>query len=129
MPIIENPDGTLWIDVDEMSEIDAIRTRLTELGGRMTALVPDPTCDVTVEEVEWADLYPKIVPRNGPEPGIIVQPAEIPEGHTLLLATQTMTGAPRGHEIVVVLRLIRGPAPPRFANPRLRAASPPHPAC
>jgi hypothetical protein len=85
MPIVDNPDGTLWIDIDALSEVDAVRTRLTELGARVTALVPDPTCGVTVEEIEWVKLYPKIVARNGPEPGIIVEPAEIPDGHTLLL--------------------------------------------
>lgn len=127
MPIVENPDGTLWIDIDDISEVDAVRDRLTELGVPVAVLVPDPDCDVAVEEVEWGDLYPRIVPRNGPEPGIIVQPGEIPEGHTLLLATQMMPGRRPGHDpkVVQLLLLVRGPAPPCFGSPRLYPARPP----
>jgi hypothetical protein len=139
MPIVENPDGTLWIDINKMSEVDAVRTRLTELDKRVTALIPDPSFGITVEEVDWVDLYPKIVPRNGPEPGIIVEPAEIPNGHTLLLAAHTLRGVPRGREVVLVLSLIRGsppqcvgkvigpqrPMPP--SDSRLRPARPPRP--
>jgi hypothetical protein len=136
MPIVENPDGTLWIDIDEITEVDAVRTRLTELGARATALVADSTCGVTVEEVDWAELYPKIVPRNGPEPGIIVEPAEIPEGHTLLLTVHDITGVLRGRDVATKLSLIRGPVPPCVAkivsrrqprprDPRLRPARPP----
>jgi hypothetical protein len=55
MPVVENPDGTLWIDVDEISEVDAVRRRLGELGVPVTALVPDPDCAVSVEEVEWGE--------------------------------------------------------------------------
>jgi hypothetical protein len=112
MPIVENPDGTLWIDIDALSEVDVVRTRFTELGARVTALVPDPTCCVTVEEIEWGALYPKIVPRNGPEPGIIVDPAVIPDGHTLLLTVHDTAEILPGRAVTIVLSLIRGPAPP-----------------
>ncbi len=112
MPIVENRDGTLWIDIQEISEVDAVRARLMELGLPVTALVPDPACNVTVEDVEWVEQYPKIVPRNGPEPGIIVRPGEIPEGHTLLLGAHRMTGGPRAHDTVLVLSLICGAPPP-----------------
>jgi hypothetical protein len=121
MPMVESPDGTLWIDIQDISEVDLIRRRLRELGVSVTALVPDPTCGVTVEEVEWVDLYPKIVPRNGPEPGIIVQPADIPPGHTLLLGTHTVAGASHPRTVVIVLSLIRGPAPPCYDNVITRA--------
>jgi hypothetical protein len=136
MPVVENPDGTLWIDVDDLAEVDAVRKQLTELGVRVTALVPDPTSDVAVEEAEWSDLYPRIVPRNGPEPGIIVQPAEIPKEYTLLLGVHTLTGVRHGPKVVMVLSLIRGTAPPRYgkvisrslprpSDPRLRPARSP----
>lgn len=136
MPIVEYPDGTLWIDVDELSEVDPVRTRLMGLGARVTAFVPDPTCGVTVEEVDWVEPYPKIVPRNGPEPGIIVAPAEIPDGHTLLLTVHDMAGILPGREVTTVLSLIRGPSPaclgkivsrrqPHPRDPRLRPAMPP----
>jgi hypothetical protein len=121
MPMVENPDGTLWIDIHDISEVDAIRQRLSELGVSVTALVPDPTCGVTVEEVAWVDLYPKIVPRIGPEPGIIVQPAEIPPGRTLLLGAQTIAGGPHLRKVVIVLSLIRGPAPPCYGKVITRA--------
>ena len=136
MPVAENPDSTLCLDVDDLSEVDAVRERLTELGVPATALVPDTTCGIEVEEVRWSELYPKIVPRNGPEPGIIVQPSAIPERHTLLLGVHPNTGLRNPREVVIVLSLIRGPAPRCYAkvissslpppsDPRLRPARPP----
>ena len=127
MPVIANPDGTLWIDVEQISEVDAVSRRLTKLGVPVAARVPDPDCDIAVEEVEWGDLYPRIVTRNGPEPGVIVDPAQIPEGHTLLLENQLMPGPRRGHapQVVKALRLIRGPAPERYGSPRMWPARPP----
>jgi hypothetical protein len=136
MPVVVNPDGTLWIDIDDIVEVDAVREELMELGVRVTAHVPDPTSDVAVEEAEWSDLYPRIVSRNGAEPGIIVQPAEIPEEHMLLLGVHTLRGVQPGPKVVMVLSLIRGTAPPcygtvisrslpRPSDPRLRPARPP----
>jgi hypothetical protein len=127
VPIVENPDATLWIDIDDISEVDAVQKRLSELGVPVAARAPDPGCDVALNEVEWSELYPRIVPRNGPEPGIIVAPAEIPEGHTLLLVNQLMPGPRPGHEpkVVRMLSLIRGPAPPRFGSPHMRLPRPP----
>jgi hypothetical protein len=133
MPVVENPDGRLWIDVDDLSEVDEVRARLTQLGVRATALVPDTACELVVEEVSWSDLYPRIVTRNGPEPGIIVQPAAIPEGHTLLLGVHTLPRVPDRRKVGIVLSLIRGPAPscygkfitphtPHPSDPRLRPA-------
>jgi hypothetical protein len=40
--------------------------------------------------MQRADVYPKIVPRNGPEPGIVVDPTQIPNGHALVLAVQPL---------------------------------------
>jgi hypothetical protein len=121
MPTAENPDGTLWIDIRHSVEVDSIRRWLSGLGVPVTALVADPACEVPVEEVAWGDLYPKMVPRNGPEPGVIVQPAEIPPHHTLLLAVNRMDGAPNDRELVVMLRLVRGPAPPCYGRVVTRA--------
>jgi hypothetical protein len=125
MPITENSDGTVWIDIDELSDVEAVQTRLVELGVPVTALIPDPTCDVIVNEVVWTDAYPEIVPRNGPEPGIIVDPSWIPDGHRLLLQTGMMTGPDRDPETVVVLYLIEGTPPDRVARVIGRAAPPP----
>ena len=66
-----------------MSEIDAIRTRLTELGGRMTALVPDPTCDVSVEEVEPCRLLTLRWEDDGGEVVFTLEP--VPEGTRLVV--------------------------------------------
>jgi hypothetical protein len=45
-----------------------------------------------------------------------VDPAQIPDGHALLLAVQTMRGADRDGEIVTVLDLIEGGPPSRVAR-------------
>ena len=88
MPIAENSDGTLWIDINEMTEVDEVQAKLVALGVRVAAVIPDPGCEVAVNEVQWSDVYPKIVPRNGPEPGIVVDPTQIPDRHALLLTVQ-----------------------------------------
>jgi hypothetical protein len=118
-----------------MSDVEVVQTKLAELGAPVTVLIPDPTCDVIVKEVMWSDAYPEIVPRNGPEPGIIVDPSRVPDGHTLLLKTGMMTGPDRDPETVVVLHLIEGAPPDRVARvighpappppPGLRRATPP----
>jgi hypothetical protein len=136
MPIVENADNTLWIDVENSSEVGAIRARLQELAVPVTILVPDPACGVTVREAHWVDSYPRIVPRNGPEPGITVDPAEIPQAHTLLITVHTMPDATVHRKVVMVLNLIEGSRPPGVAkiitrdgrgpsDLRLRPAKPP----
>ena len=111
MPVVENPDGTLWLDVGDLFEVDAVRARLSELGVRATVLVADSTCATVVDEVRSSELYPKIVLRNGPEPGIVVQPAAIPEAHTLLLGVHPVPLRRTGRQVVILPRLIRGLAP------------------
>jgi hypothetical protein len=111
MPLVENDDGTLWIDINEMTEVDEVQAKLVALGVRVAAVIPDDECEVTVNEVQWADVYPKIVPRNGPEPGIIVDPSQIPDGHALLLAVLPLIAPDRDPETVIVLHLIGGPPP------------------
>ena len=69
MPVVENPDGTLWLDVNDLSEVDAVRARLTELGVPVTALESDTTCRSAVEEVGWSELYPKLCPGTARSPG------------------------------------------------------------
>ena len=51
MPIAENSDGTLWIDINEMTEVDEVQAKLVALGVRVAAVIPDPGCDVAVNEV------------------------------------------------------------------------------
>ena len=46
-----DPDGTLWLDVGDLFEVDAVRARLSELGVRATVLVADSTCATVVDEV------------------------------------------------------------------------------
>jgi hypothetical protein len=113
VPLVENPDGTLWIGIDKLSEVEAVDARLATLGVPVAALIPDRDCDVPVQEVDWRDLYPKIVPRYGDEPaGNLIQPSEIPAGHTLLLAVYERPGAP-DRQVVTIMSLVRGPVPKR----------------
>jgi hypothetical protein len=116
MPLVENIDGTLWIDINEMTEVDEVQAKLLALGVRVAAVIPDPRHDVAFKEVQWADVYPKIVPRNGPEPGIVVDPTEIPDGHALVLAVQPLIGPDRDPETVMVLHLIEGLPPSRVGR-------------
>src|SRR5579863_7296155 len=95
MPLVENSDGTLWIDINDMSEVDEVQAKLVALGVRVAAVIPDAGCDVAVKEVQWTEAYPKIVPRNGPEPGIVVDPTQIPDGHALVLGVQPLVGPDR----------------------------------
>jgi hypothetical protein len=67
MPLVENAAGRLWIDVEDSSEVGAIRSRLRELLLRVTIRVPDLACGVSVQEANWVDSYLRIVPRNGPQ--------------------------------------------------------------
>jgi hypothetical protein len=127
MPIAENSDGTLWIDINEMAEVEEVQSKLVALGVPVAAVLPDPTCEVIVKEVQWSDTYPQIVPRNGPEPGIVVDPTQIPDGHALLLAVQTMTGPDCDPETVIVLHLIEGSPPSRVARVIGRPLPPPLP--
>ena len=47
--------------------------------------------------------------RHGLEPGIVVEPAEIPDRYTQLLAARTLSGPDRPDEVVLVVS-VRGPA-------------------
>lgn len=116
MPITERRDGTLWININEMSDVVAVQRKLVELGVPVAAVIADPACGVVVREVPWSGAYPEIVPRNGPEPGIIVDPNRIPDGHTLLLETRMMTVPGRDPETVGILYLIEGDPPDRVAR-------------
>ena len=115
MPHMENSDGTLWINIKEMNEVDEVQAKLVALGVRVAAVI-HTACDVAVKEVQWGDVYPKIVPRNGPEPGIVVDPTQIPDGHALVLAVQPLIGPDRDPETVIVLYLIEGPPPSRVGR-------------
>ncbi len=46
MPVVENIDGTLWIDIYEMTDVDDVQAKLLSLGVRVAAVIPDPGCDV-----------------------------------------------------------------------------------
>lgn len=112
VPLVENPDGTLWIGIDKIADVDVVRTRLATLGVPIAAVIPAADCDAPVHEVDWSDLYPNIVPRNGPEPGIVVKLSEIPAGYTLLLAVYERPGASY-RQLVTIMSLVRGLVPKR----------------
>jgi hypothetical protein len=126
MPIVDGPDGTLWIDICEMTDVDAVGTSLRELGVRATALVCDPSCDVILPELDWAEEYPKVVPRNGPEPGIVVNPSAIPDDRTLVLEARTLRSPGRDDETVILLHLVAGSIPGRVGKFISSRPVPPH---
>lgn len=113
---MENSDGMLWIEINEMNEVDEVQAKLVALGVRVGAVIPDAGCDVAVQEVRWGDVYPKIVPRNGPEPGVVVDPTQIPDVRALVLAVQPLIGPDRDPKTVTVLYLIEGPPPSRVGR-------------
>lgn len=113
---MENSDGTLWIDINETNEVEEVQAKLVALGVRVAAAIPDAGWEVAVNEVKWGDVYQKIVPRNGPEPGIVVDPTQIPEGHALVLAASQLIRPDRDPGTVVVLSLVEGPPPSRVGR-------------
>lgn len=127
MPISKDADGTVWIDINEMADVEEVQSKLVALEVPISAAIPDPACGVIVEVVQWSDSHPKIVPRNGPEPGIVVDPAQIPDGRALLLTVHPMRGGGRDGEIATVLHLIEGDPPGRVARIIGYPAPPPPP--
>jgi hypothetical protein len=65
-----------------------LNEHLLELGVRVKALRADPDCDSTVAEVDWGDLYPRIVLQDHPAPGVTIRPDAIPLDHMLVLAAE-----------------------------------------
>jgi hypothetical protein len=115
------------IGIDEMAEVEEVQSKLVALEVPVSVVLPNAACEVIVKEVQWSDRYPRIVPRNGPEPGIVVDPAQIPDGHALLLTVHTMRGGGRDGEMVTVLYLIEGGPPSCVARIIDRPPSPPPP--
>ena len=113
---MDNSDGTLWIDINEMNEVDEVQAKLVALGVRLAAVIPDVGCEVAVKKVQWGDVYQKIVPRNGPEPESVVDPTQIADRHALMLAVRQLIGADRDPGTVVVLSLVEGPPPSRVGR-------------
>jgi hypothetical protein len=109
--MIENFDGTLTISRDEVFAVAGLNRQLAELGVRATALRADPGCSSSVEEIQWADLYPRIVSQDS-SPEVTIDPPAIPDDATLVLAAERVTmQRDRPARIVVRLLLVRGPAP------------------
>jgi hypothetical protein len=112
MPLLENPDGTIRINIDQTADVEALNADLAKLGLRVAVRIPDPASKASVQEVDWRDVYPKIVPRRqDDEPvGKLIRPSAIPDGHTLLLAVNERPEASYS-QLVTVMSLIRGPVP------------------
>lgn len=116
--MIENPDGSITIPMAEVYAVDDLDQRLSGLGVRARALRADASCETRVEEVDWGDVYARVVPENGPDPWITIQPSAIPADTTLLLVSQQIAGAPRqqGPDAAVRLMLVPNPAPGRIGQ-------------
>jgi Clp amino terminal domain, pathogenicity island component len=109
--MIENVDGTITITSEEVFAAAGLNEHLLELGVRVKALRADPDCDSTVAEVDWGDLYPRIVLQDHPAPGVTIQPDAIPLDHTLVLAAERTSRPGLQPPIVVRTIVVRGSAP------------------
>ena len=58
------PTGTLWIDVKDLSEVDAVRERLTQLGVPVTCRVPTPIAILLLRRSTGASLTPDRAPER-----------------------------------------------------------------
>jgi hypothetical protein len=119
--LVENPDGSITIPIQDLYAVDDVDRRFTELGVRARVLQVDPHHATVVNELDWSDLYPQIVPGNGPDPWITLRPDAIPTGTTLLLVVQELQD-PRGADAGKAARimLVGNPAPERI-GPVFRA--------
>jgi hypothetical protein len=109
--MIENADSTITVTCEEVFAVARLNEQLAELGIRAKALRADPTCRSTVDEVDWGDLYPRIVIQNHPAPGMTFQPDAIPVDQTLVLAAERTPRPGRQPAIVVRTLLVSDPAP------------------
>jgi hypothetical protein len=109
--MIENVDSTITATSEEVFAAAGLNEQLAKLGIRAKAMRADPSCSSTVAEVEWGDLYPRIVIQNHPAPGVTIQPDAIPVDHTLVLAAERTPRPGRQPAIVVRTMLVSGPAP------------------
>ena len=109
--MIANADGTITVTSEEVFAAAELNQQLAELGIRAKALRADPSCSSVVAEVEWGDLYPRIVIQTDPGPRITIRPDSIPVAHTLVLAAERMLRPNRPPPIVVRTLLAKDPAP------------------
>ena len=119
--LVENQDGSITIPIEDLYAVDDVDRRFTELGLRARVLHADPRQTTAVNELDWSDLYPQIVPDNGPDPWITLRPDAIPTKTTLLLVVEELKG-PRGADAGKAARimLVGNPAPERI-RPIFRA--------
>lgn len=107
---IQNPDGTITVVKEEVSDGDGLNGRLAELEVRARAVRLDPDCTSTIEQA-WGDLYPRIVKQDS-SPDVTFYPDAIPTDRTLVLAAEwdaRRTGRPP--LLVMRVMMVRGPAP------------------
>jgi hypothetical protein len=119
--MIANPDGTITVTSEEVFAAAELNEQLAMLGVSAKALRADPDCSSTIANVEWGDLYPRIVIQNDPRPGVTIRPDAIPVDHTLVLAAERAPRPARQPPIMVRTILVKGPAPPcvgEFFRPR-----------
>ena len=107
--MVENADGTITVASEEVFAAAGLNEQLAKLGIRAKAIRADPSCGSTVAEVEWAELYPRIVIQSHPAPGMTIQPDAIPLRHTLVLAAERAVRPGRQPGIVVRTMLVSGP--------------------
>lgn len=109
--MVENADGTITVTSEEVFAAAELNVQLAKLEIRAKAIRADPSCGSTVAEVEWAELFPRIVIQSHSAPDVRIQPDAIPLRHTLVLAAERAARPGRQPGIVVRTMLVTGPAP------------------
>ncbi len=130
--VTNNEDGTLTITLQEISGVGGLNEQLAALGVRARAYRMDPSCPSVPMDVSWDQLYPEIVPKNGPTaagetPSVTIAPHMIPNDKTLLLIARGFSPRVGADPILqVLIMLIRGCAP-ACVGPVMTTPKPPPP--
>ena len=108
MPLMENSDGMLWIEINEMNEVDEVQAKLVALGVRVGRRSRMPGATWPSRRSGGATSIRRSFLAMAPEPGVVVDPTQIPDVRALVLAVQPLIGPDRDPKTVTVLYLIEG---------------------
>jgi hypothetical protein len=127
--VVVNRDGSVTLTIDELIGVRAANARLSELGVRARVAIVEPGCTARGVRVRFP---PRRNPNGLPEPwiagmirpekshpgfgglGMVIRPAGIPRGDTLLLTARWLNSTHAGtpvHAVGLSFGLYRGPAP------------------
>lgn len=105
--VTQNTDGTITVDINELTGVSGANAQLASLGVRAEAIVIDPSCTSDARSIPYPDLHGAILGPSDLTVGVTIHPAAIPAGDTLLLgAKQGASG-----QVAVRVMLVKDPAP------------------